>query len=144
MMKTRAIRKAEVVNNWYHIDATDVRLGRLATKIADLLMGKSKVNASENLNSGDYVIVTNCADLSVFPRRLSRKKYYRHSGYMGSLKEETLGELLERKPEEVIKKAVIGMLPNNKMRDVMLKRLFIYEGTDHKHEAQQPIKINVK
>lgn len=143
-MKTRAIRKDEVNNNWFVIDATDVRLGKLATKAAELLIGKHKVDAATNLNSGDYVIITNCTKLSVYPKKMDRKKYYRHSGYMGSLKEETLEQLMQRKPEEVIVKAVKGMLPVNKMRDKMLKRLFVYQEADHMHEAQKPIKINVK
>ena len=143
-MKTRAIRKEDIQNNWFIIDATDTRLGKLASKAAEILIGKHKVNATSNLNSGDYVVVINCAKLSVHPKRVNKKKYYRHSGYIGSLKEETLRELLHRKPEEVVIKAVKGMLPKNKIQDKMLKRLFVYQGADHKHEAQKPIKINVK
>lgn len=143
-MKTRTIKKSDVDRRWYLLDATDIRLGKLATKAAGLLIGKSRVNASVNLDVGDSVVIINSEKVSVFPKKLKQKKYYSHSGYIGSLKEETLGDYLKRKPEGVVKDAISGMLPKNKMRDKRLTRLFVYKGEAHKHEAQKPevIKLN--
>ncbi len=143
-MKTKTIKKKEIVNNWYLIDAKGVRLGKLAVAVAELLMGKNKLASDASLDSADNIVIVNSTAISVHAKKLDSKKYYSHSGYMGHLKVETLRELLERKPEEVIKKAVKGMLPKNKLQDKMLKHLFIYSGEEHKHEAQQPVKISVK
>ncbi len=145
-MKTKAIRKSEAIKNrqWYIVDAKGIRLGRLASEVAQLLIGKSKTTFAPNLDSGDYVVVINAEKISVHPRKLKRKIYYRHSGYIGSLKEEILEKLLARKPEEVIIRAVKGMLPKTKLQKLMLKRLYVYNTDAHPHEAQKPIKFNIE
>ncbi len=144
MMKTRVIKQKEVNQNWYLFDAKNVRLGKLAVEVSKTLMGKDKVNSADNLDDGDYVVVINVKELSFHPKKLNNKKYYSHSGYMGSLKTETLKDLFERKPDEVLRKAVKGMLPKNKIQAKILNRLYIYETSEHKHEAQKPIQIKIK
>jgi len=141
-MKTRTIKLKEVEKKWYLIDANGIRLGTLATKAASLLLGKGKVKRTDNLDSGDVVIVINSSKVSIHPRKKQGKKYYRHSGYMGSLKVETFETLQKRAPNQIIVKAVKGMMPLNKQRAKMLKNLFVYSGAEHTHEAQQPIKVN--
>lgn len=143
-MKTYSVKKNEIERKWYLIDAKDIRLGRLASQIAAILMGKGKVEFTRNLPVGDEVIVINAKNISVSGNKKETKKYYKHTGYIGSLKEETLGNLLERKPEEVIQKAVSGMLPKNKLRSLILKNLHVYSGGEHKHEAQKPIRLEIK
>lgn len=142
-MKTRTIKQKEIENKWYLIDASNIRLGQLATRAASLLIGKGKVTKATNLTSGDTVIVINSSKISIHPRKRQAKKYYRHSGYMGSLKVETFEELLKKNPNKIIVEAVKGMLPVNKQRAKMLKNLFVYSGAEHTHEAQQPIKISI-
>lgn len=143
-MKTRSIKQKETTKKWYLIDAKDIRLGKLATKVASILIGKHRVNRVDYLDNGDIVIVINAEKVSVFRKKLEKKMYYRHSGYMGSLTAENLKSLLAKKPEEVIRFAVKGMLPNTKLRDSMLKRLFIYRDEKHPHEAQKPEILEVK
>lgn len=143
-MKTYSVKKNEIERKWYLVDAKDVRLGRLASQIAEILMGKTKVGYTKNLVTGDSVVVLNAKDISVSANKKDTKKYYRHTGYIGNLKEETLGNLLQRKPEEVIQKAVSGMLPKNKLRSLLLKNLFVYPDSEHKHEAQKPIRLEIK
>lgn len=143
-MKTYAISKNDIVRKWYIVDANDVRLGRLASEVAKLLMGKGKVAVTRNLNDGDHVVVVNAEKISVSANKKESKIYYKHTGYIGHLRQETLGELLKRKPEEVIEKAVSGMLPKNKLRQRMLKHLHVYAGSEHKHEAQNPEVFEIK
>ena len=140
-MKTRTIKKNEIKAKWYLLDAEVIRLGQLARKAAVTLIGKDKVNFSDNLLSGDYVVIINAKKVSIYPKKKESKKYYRHSGYMGSLKVENFQDLLKRKPEQIIENAVKGMLPNNKLRKQMLKRLFVYPASEHKNEAQKPEKL---
>ncbi len=144
-MKTKPIRKNEALNNkkWFIIDATNIRLGKLASEVAKLLIGKHKLTYTPNLDAGDYVVVVNARNVSVVTKKLKQKIYYRHSGYIGSLTEETLESLLKRKPEEVIRRAVKGMLPKTKMQKLMLKRLYVYADDAHKHEAQKPISVKI-
>jgi len=143
-MKTRAIKQNDLKIDWYVVDADGIRLGNLASKIAKLLLGKGKVANMGNIVGSDNVIVINAKKVSVYPKKKDSKKYYRHSGYIGSLKEETLGDLLKRRPEEVIRRAVDGMLPRNKLRQKMLRHLFIYSEEEHKHQAQNPTKISIE
>lgn len=143
-MKTKTVKKSELEGNWYIVDANDVRLGKLASNVASLLMGKGKVNFVRNLLVGDNVVVINAEKISVSANKKETKMYYKHTGYVGNMKEENLGSLLERRPQLVIEKAVKGMLPTNKLRDQMMTRLHIYAGTDHKHEAQQPEVFEIK
>ncbi|OGC50445.1 50S ribosomal protein L13 [candidate division WWE3 bacterium RIFCSPHIGHO2_01_FULL_40_23] len=136
MKKTYAVRRKDIKEDWHLIDASDQVLGRVATRAATLLLGKDKPNFSANINVGGKVVVVNAEKVAVTGKKLISKKYYRHSGYPGGFKEETLQSLLERKPEEVIKKAVWGMLPVNKLRRKRILNLYVYKGLEHPHKAQ--------
>ena len=136
--KTWTLRESEIERRWYVVDATDETLGRLASRIAHVLEGKHKPTWSPNLDSGDHVIVLNAARITVTSDKLETKKYIRHSGYPQGLKEETLGHLLERRPEEVIRRAVKGMLPHTRLGAQQLRKLKVYAGSDHPHQAQRP------
>ena len=137
-MKTYAVKASEIERHWWVVDAADQTLGRLATRIATLLEGKHKPAYTPHLDTGDHVVVVNAARIKVTGNKLVQKKYYRHSGYPGSLKEESLQALLARKPELVIERAVKGMLPQNRLGRAMIKKLKVYAGPDHPHQAQQP------
>lgn len=126
----------EVAADWHLIDARDKILGRLASQISVLLMGKHKPYYSPNLDCGDHVVVINAEKITVTGGKADKKLYYRHSGYPGGLKEESLRNLLARRPEEVIRRAVSGMLPKNKLRSIRLKKLHVYKGPNHKHQSQ--------
>lgn len=143
-MNTRSIKKSEVVNNWVLIDASGVRLGRLATKCASMLIGKHKVNKVDYLNGGDHVIVINAKNIDVYKKKLTTKMYVRHSGYRGGFSEKPLEQVIEENPGYAIKEAVWGMLPKNKMGREILTNLHIYADDKHGHEAQKPVKIEVK
>jgi large subunit ribosomal protein L13 len=136
--KTLTIRETEIDRHWFVVDATDQTLGRLASRIARVLEGKHKPTYTPNLDSGDHVIVLNAARIAVTSNKLDSKLYIRHSGYPQGLKQETLGHLLERRPEEVIRRAVRGMLPRTKLGAQQLRKLKVYAGTDHPHQAQRP------
>jgi large subunit ribosomal protein L13 len=136
--KTYAVRESEIERRWYVVDAADETLGRLASRIARVLEGKHKPSYSPNLDSGDHVIVLNASRIAVTKDKRETKLYIRHSGYPQGYKEETLGHLLERRPEEVIRRAVKGMLPRTKLGAQQLRKLKIYPGTDHPHQAQRP------
>jgi large subunit ribosomal protein L13 len=136
--KTYTLREAEIDRRWYVVDATDETLGRLASRIARVLEGKHKPTYTPNLDSGDHVIVLNAGRVAVSADKLTSKVYARHSGYPGGYKEETLGHLLGRRPEEVLRRAVKGMLPHNRLGAKQLRKLKIYAGPDHPHQAQQP------
>lgn len=142
-MTTYSISKNDIDRKWYIVDANDVRLGRLASEVAKLLMGKGKPAVTRHMNDGDHVIIVNAAKISVSANKKETKIYYKHTGYIGHLNEETLGSLLERKPELVIERAISGMLPKNKLRQQMLKNLHVYAGVEHKHEAQNPVKFEI-
>lgn len=143
-IQTFQAKPGEVTADWYIIDASDLVLGRLATAIATKLMGKDKPQYSPHVLTGDAVIVINADKVAVTGNKLTDKKYYRHSGYPGGLKEITLQEQLEKKPELVIERAVRGMLPKNKLSRHMLSRLHVYAGSEHPHSAQQPKELKVK
>jgi large subunit ribosomal protein L13 len=136
--KTIAVRESEIERRWYVVDATDQTLGRLASRIARVLEGKHKPTYQPNLDSGDHVIVLNASRIAVTSDKLESKVYVRHSGYPQGLKEETLGHLLERRPEEVIRRAVKGMLPHTRLGAQQLRKLKVYAGSDHPHQAQRP------
>ena len=136
--KTYTPRASEIERRWFVVDATDETLGRLASRIARVLEGKHKPTYQPSLDSGDHVIVLNAGRIAVTSNKLETKIYARHSGYPGGFKEETLGQLLERRPEQVIRRAVKGMLPHNRLGAQQLRKLKIYAGTDHPHQAQQP------
>lgn len=134
--KTFSLKAGEIQKDWHVIDAGEHTLGRLATRVAALLQGKHKPSYSPHLDMGDFVIVTNAANVRVTGNKLEGKIYYRHTGYMGGLKEATLRQLMEKRPEQVIEKAVKGMLPRNKLSRHLLRHLKVYAGAEHPHEAQ--------
>ena len=136
--KTYVTKPAEIDRSWYVVDAEGQTLGRLATTLATVLKGKHKPTYSPSVDTGDYVIVVNAEKIHVTGRRLDQKKYYRHSGYMGGLTEITLRQQLEKNPDRVITAAVRGMLPKNKLGRKMIRKLKVYAGPDHPHQAQQP------
>jgi large subunit ribosomal protein L13 len=138
-VKTYAVKASEIERRWWLVDASDQTLGRLATRIATLLEGKHKAIYSPHMDTGDHVVVLNAAKIKVTGNKLTQKQYYRHSNYPGGLKQESLASLLERKPELVIERAVKGMLPQNRLGRAMFKKLKVYAGADHPHQAQQPI-----
>ena len=137
-MKTFIPKKDEITRKWWLINAEGKILGRLATEISILLRGKKKPEFVNFMDSGDFVIVINAEKINITGRKIEQKKYYSHSGYPGGLKETTLKELLEKKPEEVIRKAVWGMIPKNKLGRAVYKKLKVYSGSHHPHEAQKP------
>jgi large subunit ribosomal protein L13 len=137
-MKTEVAKAENIKRDWYVVDAQDVVLGRLSTRVAGILRGKNKALYTPSVDTGDFVIVVNADKIALTGRKLADKIYYSHSGYVGGLKEISAGKLLEKKPGELIKKAVKGMLPKNKLSRSMLSKLKIYAGSSHPHEAQQP------
>ncbi len=143
-MKTTWKKQSEIKRDWYLIDVAGKTLGRAASEIAKLLIGKSKVDYVPNLDCGDHVIVTNASKIAVTGRKKSQKKYYRHSGYAGGFKEETFEELMNRYPEKVILLAVKNMLPKNKLRDSRMSRLRVFADENHGHEAQKPEKLELE
>jgi large subunit ribosomal protein L13 len=132
------VPKGQVERDWLLIDAEGKNLGRLATKIAQLLIGKNKPNYTPGVMTGANVVVINAEKVAVFPTRLDSKKYYHHSGYPGGIKEITLRNQLAKFPERVIEKAVWGMIPKNKLGRRIYKNLHVYAGSEHPHQAQQP------
>ena len=138
MNKTYSAKPLEVERKWYLIDAEGETLGRLAVRIANILRGKNKPTFTPFIDTGDYVIVVNAEKISVTGKKLDQMTYFRHSDYVGGVSEVTLREKLATKPEEVIEHAVKGMLPKGPLGRQMLKKLFVYAGPDHKHEAQKP------
>jgi len=135
---TKSTKISDIQRNWHLIDVKGEILGRISTKIANLLMGKSKPYFVRNLDCGDYVVVINAKDVKVTGKKETDKKYYRHSGYPGGFRTETFKDLQQKNPAEIVKHAVRGMLPQNRLRDRMLKRLFIF--TDEKHIYSDKIK----
>ncbi|MFL5757769.1 MAG: 50S ribosomal protein L13 [Chloroflexota bacterium] len=136
--KTYTPREADIDRRWYVVDATDETLGRLASRIARVLEGKHKPTYAPHMDTGDHVIVLNASRIAVTSNKRETKLYIRHSGYPAGLKQETLGHLLARRPEEVIRRAVKGMLPRNTLGVQMLRKLKIYAGSEHPHQAQKP------
>ena len=138
MQKTWNAKTGEVPREWYVVDAEGKTLGRLATRIADTLRGKDKPQYTPHTDTGDFVVVVNCEKVAVTGKKMDEKMYYRHSGYPGGLKQRTLREQLDRRPTDVLRKAVKGMLPRNRLARQQLLKLKIYAGPDHPHEAQAP------
>ena len=143
MNKTWNAKPGEVERRWYLVDAEGKTLGRLATRVADTLRGKNKAQYTPHVDTGDFVIVVNAEKIAVTGKKLEDKRYYRHSGYPGGIRSRTLQEQLDRRPTEVIRKAVKGMLPRNRLARAQLTKLKVYAGPDHPHEAQspQPLKL---
>ena len=138
MQKTWNAKPGEVTRQWYLVDAEGQTLGRLATRIADTLRGKGKAEYTPHVDTGDFVVVVNAEKIQVTGNKLDQKMYHRHSGYPGGLRSRTLREQLERRPTEVLRKAVKGMLPRNRLGRAQIGKLKIYVGPEHPHEAQSP------
>ncbi len=137
-MKTFMQKKEDNNKKWYVVDATDVTLGRLSTKVAEVLRGKHKPTFTPHIDGGDYVIVLNSDKVKLTGDKLKNKIYYNHSGYPGGLRKRTAETMLERYSDEMIERAVKGMLPKNRLGRQMYKKLFVYKGSEHNHQAQKP------
>jgi large subunit ribosomal protein L13 len=142
-MSTFSAKPAEVTHDWFLVDANGRTLGRLATEIASRLRGKHKPEFTPHVDTGDYIVVINAAKIRVTGNKLKDKIYHHHTGYIGNLKSISLEKLLEKSPEQVITKAVKGMLPKNKLGAVMLKKLRVFGGPEHDHAAQQPQPLEI-
>jgi large subunit ribosomal protein L13 len=142
-MKTYNAKPGEVAREWYVVDAEGKTLGRLATQIADTLRGKRKPQYTPHVDTGDFVVVVNAEKIAVTGNKLDQKRYYRHSGYPGGLRSRTLREQLDRRPTEVLRVAVKGMLPKNRLARQQLTKLKIYAGPEHPHAAQNPKPLNL-
>jgi large subunit ribosomal protein L13 len=142
-MKTYVAKPTDRQRDWYLVDAEGKTLGRLATGIADTLRGKLKPEYTPHIDTGDFVVVVNAEKIHVTGDKLAQKQYWRHSGYPGGIKSRTLAEMLERRPEEVIRKAVKGMLPRNRLARKQITKLKVYAGPEHPHQAQQPTELEI-
>ena len=143
-MKTYVATPSDRERSWVLVDASGKTLGRLATQIADILRGKRKPEYTPHIDTGDFVVVINARDVAVTGNKREQKRYYRHSGYPGGLRSRTLGEQLERRPEEVIRRAVRGMLPRNRLARRQITKLKVYAGPDHPHAAQKPEPLEIE
>ena len=144
-MKNTYMQKKETVErNWYVIDAEGVNLGRLATRVADVLRGKHKPTYTPHIDCGDFVIVVNASKVNLTGNKLNDKIYYNHSGYTGGLRERTAKEMRENYSVEMIERAVKGMIPHNRLGRQVAKKLFVYEGAEHPHMAQKPVEMKIK
>jgi large subunit ribosomal protein L13 len=143
-MKTYVAKPDDRERNWLLVDATGQTLGRLATQIADALRGKRKPTYTPHIDTGDFVVVVNAEKISVSGNKLRDKRYYRHSGYPGGIRSRSLEEMLDRRPEEVLRLAVKGMLPRNRLARKQLTKLKIYAGSEHPHAAQQPQPMEIQ
>ena len=143
-MSTFMQKKETVTRKWYSIDAEGETLGRLATKAATILRGKHKVTYTPHIDTGDYVIIINASKINLTGKKLDDKVYYNHSGYPGGLRERTAKEMIEKYPEEMVERAVKGMLPHGRLGRAMGKKLFVYAGSEHEQIAQKPEKISVR
>ncbi len=145
MMKNSYMQKKETVKrDWYVIDAEGVSLGRLATRVADVLRGKHKPTYTPNIDCGDFVVVVNASKVNLTGNKLNDKIYYNHSGYTGGLRERTAKEMKESYPVEMIERAVKGMIPKTRLGRQVIKKLFVYEGAEHPHMAQKPVEMKIK
>ena len=142
-MKTHSTKPSEIERQWYLVDAQGKTLGRLASEIAKILRGKHKPTYTPHLDTGDYVVVVNAEKIHVTGNRLDSKRYYRYSGYPGGLKSVPLREMLEKHPTRAIRYAVKGMLPKNRLGRAMIKKLKVYAGNEHPHEAQKPVSLDL-
>ncbi|TMR08642.1 50S ribosomal protein L13 [Nonomuraea turkmeniaca] len=142
-MRTYSPKPADVQRQWYVIDATDVVLGRLASHVATLLRGKHKPIFANHVDTGDFVIVINADKIALSGNKREQKKAYRHSGYPGGLRSVSYGELMEKRPDKAVEKAVKGMLPKNSLGRKMAKKLKVYAGSEHPHQAQQPVPFQI-
>ena len=146
MQKSTMLKKEAAIaaRKWYVVDATDLVLGRLSVQVADILRGKNKPNWTPNVDGGDFVIIVNADKIRLTGNKAEREIWYNNSGYIGGLRARTGKEMLEKYPVELIRRSVKGMLPQNKLSRQIITKLFIYEGPNHKHQAQQPIQLELK
>ena len=142
-MKTKSYKNTDIEKKWLLLDASNKTLGRLSTKISSILMGKNKAQYTPHNDLGDYIVVINAEKVKVTGNKDIQKKYYRHSGYPGGLKSSTFSEIIEKNPEDIILKAVKGMLPKNKLSNSMISKLKVYKGENHPHIGQNPYKIEL-
>jgi len=142
-LKTFSLKKEEIDRKWYIVDAKGQILGRLASKVATILRGKHKETYTPHLDMGDHVVVVNASKIHVTGRKEEQKTYYHHTGYPGGLKAETFNKLLQKDPEKIIRSAVWGMLPHNRLGRKMIKKLKVYSELDHPHQAQQPETLTI-
>ncbi len=142
-LKTKSFTVEEVQRNWWIVSAAGRPLGRLASRVAIILQGKHKPEYTRHVDTGDFVIITDAAGIVLTGNKLRDKRYYRHSGYPGGLKEEAAGKLMARAPEELVRRAVLGMLPHNSLGRKMGSKLKVYAGSEHPHEAQQPQALEI-
>ena len=143
-MKSYMQKKETVERKWYVIDATDVVLGRLASKVATILKGKNKATFTPHIDCGDYVIIVNASKVKLTGNKLDKKLYYNHSGYVGGLRVRKAEEMISKYPVEMVERAVKGMLPNGRLGRAMYKKLFVYADGEHKHMAQKPEVLEIK
>jgi len=142
-MKTKSYKNTDIEKKWLLLDASNKTLGRLSAKISSILMGKNKAQYTPHNDLGDYIVVINAEKVKVTGNKDIQKKYYRHSGYPGGLKSSTFSEIIEKNPEDIILKAVKGMLPKNKLSNSMISKLKVYKGENHPHIGQNPHKIEL-
>jgi large subunit ribosomal protein L13 len=142
-METFMAKKSDVKRDWYVIDAEGQTLGRLASKVATVLRGKHKAIYTPHVDCGDYVIVINAEKVKLTGNKLDQKMYYNHSGYPGGLRERNAKVMIEKYPEEMVERAIKGMLPHGRLGRQMYKKLFVYKGSEHKHQAQQPKELKM-
>ena len=142
-MSTFMQKKENIERKWYVIDATGLNLGRVATKAATVLRGKHKPTYTPHVDCGDYVIIINADKVNLTGNKLNDKMYYNHSGFPGGLRERNAKTMIEKYPEEMMERAIKGMIPHNRLGRQMYKKLFVYRGADHKHAAQKPIEMKV-
>lgn len=142
--KTQSAKKETLERKWFVVDAEGLPLGRMATKIASVLRGKHRTDYTPHVDCGDFVVVINAEKVMLTGNKMTQKVYYRHSGYPGGQKQRTPQQLMEKFPTRVVEIAVKGMLPKTKLGEAMYKKLFVYAGTEHKHEAQKPTELKIK
>ena len=142
-MKTESIKSNEIVRDWYIVDAQDKTLGRLASSVAHILRGKNKVNFTHHLDMSDFIVVINADKITLTGNKQNSKEYWRHTGYPGGQKTVSYQKMLSEKPDEIIRNAVKGMLPHNKLGRKLLKHLKVYKGNIHPHEAQNPETLTI-
>jgi large subunit ribosomal protein L13 len=144
MSKTYMAKAQDIERKWYLVDATDMVLGRLSTEVASILRGKHKPTFTPHVDCGDYVIIVNAEKVAFTGKKLDEKIYFRHSGYPGGLKSRTAKVMLELQPEKVLEKAIRGMLPKNRLGEQMYRKLFVYAGPEHPHQAQKPEVLDLR
>ncbi|MCK9470578.1 MAG: 50S ribosomal protein L13 [Bacilli bacterium] len=144
MSKSFMANAQNIERKWYVVDATDAVLGRLSTEVASILRGKHKPTFTPNVDCGDYVIIVNADKIALTGNKLEDKIYYRHSGYPGGLKQRNAKTMLEKQPTKVLEKSIRGMLPKNSLGEDMYRKLFVYTGAEHPHQAQKPETLNLK